>query len=131
MDSLKKVADIEEAEKQKMKQKVDKILAHHIDVFISRQLIYNYPEQLMTDAGVGSIEHADFEGVERLAAVLGGISFYGLDEVLIGDIVSTFDSPESVKLGHCDKIDEIMIGEDKMIRFSGCKGGQACTYGLF
>lgn len=75
MDSLKKVADIEEAEKQKMKQKVDKILAHHIDVFISRQLIYNYPEQLMTDAGVGSIEHADFEGVERLAAVLGGISF--------------------------------------------------------
>lgn len=45
--------------------------------------------------------------------------------------MSTFDSPESVKLGHCDKIDEIMIGEDKMIRFSGCKGGQACTYGLF
>lgn len=36
-----------------------------------RQLIYNYPEQLFADAGVMAIEHADFEGVERLALVLG------------------------------------------------------------
>ena len=36
-----------------------------------RQLIYNYPEQLFTDAGVMAIEHADFEGVERLALVTG------------------------------------------------------------
>ena len=41
--------------------------------------------------------------------------------------MSTFDSPESVRLGECEKIDEVMIGEDKMIRFSGCKGGSACT----
>lgn len=41
--------------------------------------------------------------------------------------MSTFDSPESVRLGECDRIDEVMIGEDKLIRFSGCKGGQACT----
>ena len=38
---------------------------------ILRQLIYNYPEQLFTDAGVMAIEHADFEGVERLALVTG------------------------------------------------------------
>lgn len=72
VDSIAKVGEIEEAEKAKMRAKVAKILAHGMDVFISRQLIYNYPEQLLTDAGVGSIEHADFEGVERLAAVLGG-----------------------------------------------------------
>lgn len=36
-----------------------------------RQLIYNYPEQLFADAGVMAIEHADFEGVERLALVTG------------------------------------------------------------
>ena len=37
-------------------------------LFIScRQLIYNYPEQLFADAGVTAIEHADFEGIERLA----------------------------------------------------------------
>jgi T-complex protein 1 subunit beta len=44
VDSMFKVAEIEEAEKQKMKKKVDKILAHKPDVFINRQLIYNYPE---------------------------------------------------------------------------------------
>jgi T-complex protein 1 subunit beta len=36
VDSMMKVAEIEEAEKQKMKKKVDKILAHKLDVFINR-----------------------------------------------------------------------------------------------
>lgn len=72
VDSIAKVAEIEEAEKMKMKKKVERILKHGMNVFISRQLIYNYPEQLLTDAGVSSIEHADFEGIERLGAVLGG-----------------------------------------------------------
>lgn len=54
-----------------------------------------------------SIEHADFDGIERLALVLGG------------EIVSTFDHPEDVKLGSCKQINEIMIGEDRLIHFSG------------
>merc|ERR1719261_950279 len=62
-----------------------------------------------------AIEHADFEGTERLAAVLGA------------EITSTFDRPDLAKLGTCDLIDEIMIGEDKLIRFSGCASGEACT----
>lgn len=33
--------------------------------------------------------------------------------------MSTFDAPECVKLGHCDLIEEVMIGEDKLIKFSG------------
>ncbi len=40
-------------------------------IYAHRQLIYNYPEQLFADAGVMAIEHADFEGIERLALVLG------------------------------------------------------------
>jgi len=44
VDSVMKVAEIEEAEKMKMKKKVDRILAYKPDVFINRQLIYNYPE---------------------------------------------------------------------------------------
>jgi T-complex protein 1 subunit beta len=44
VDSMMKVAEIEEAEKLKMKRKVEKIIAHKPDVFINRQLIYNYPE---------------------------------------------------------------------------------------
>jgi hypothetical protein len=36
-----------------------------------------------------------------------------------GEIVSTFDMPDSVKLGHCDLIEEVIIGEDRLIKFSG------------
>jgi len=114
-ESMAKVADIEEAERNKMKTKVKKIVDHGINVFINRQLIYNLPEQEFTAAGVLSIEHADFEGVERLALVLGA------------EICSTFDHPELVKLGKCDLIEEIMIGEEKVIRFTGVDCGEACT----
>lgn len=73
VDSIEKVSEIEQAEKEKMKAKVDKILAHNIDVFVNRQLIYNYPEQLLAEKGVMVIEHADFDGIERLAAVISKI----------------------------------------------------------
>lgn len=115
VDSMAKVAEIEEAEKDKMRRKCEKIIGHGINCFVNRQLIYNFPEQIFTDAGVVSIEHADFDGIERLAAVTGG------------EIASTFDKPELVKLGECDLIDEVVVGEDSLIRFSGCKGGRACT----
>eukprot|EP00823_Brevimastigomonas_motovehiculus_P001758 TRINITY_DN1239_c0_g1_i1.p1 TRINITY_DN1239_c0_g1~~TRINITY_DN1239_c0_g1_i1.p1 ORF type:complete len:540 (-),score=125.18 TRINITY_DN1239_c0_g1_i1:133-1752(-) len=115
VDSVSKMADIEEAEKKKMAEKVQKILKHGCNCFISRQLIYNYPEQLFADAGIMAIEHADFEGVEALALVLGA------------DIVSTFEHPDRVKLGTCVSIEEVMIGEDKVIRFSGVAKGEACT----
>jgi len=53
------------------------------------------------------IEHADFDGVERLAAATGA------------EILSTFNNPErkDLVLGHCDLIEEMIIGEDKFIRF--------------
>mmetsp|Transcript_27575 Transcript_27575/g.73524 ORF Transcript_27575/g.73524 Transcript_27575/m.73524 type:complete len:536 (-) Transcript_27575:129-1736(-) len=114
-DSFEAVAEIEKAEKDKMKTKVEKICKHGCNVFINRQLIYNYPDQLFKDNGVMAIEHSDFEGSERLAAVLGA------------DIVSTFDNPEQVKLGSCKEISEMLIGEDKVIKFSGCSQGEACT----
>jgi T-complex protein 1 subunit beta len=45
------VAEIEAAEKAKMREKCEKILAHGINCFINRQLIYNYPEEIFADAG--------------------------------------------------------------------------------
>eukprot|EP00270_Netrium_digitus_P020940 TRINITY_DN876_c0_g1_i2.p1 TRINITY_DN876_c0_g1~~TRINITY_DN876_c0_g1_i2.p1 ORF type:complete len:563 (+),score=134.74 TRINITY_DN876_c0_g1_i2:75-1691(+) len=115
VDGMAKVAELEAAEKEKMRRKVQKILKHGINCFINRQLIYNFPEELFSEAGVMAIEHADFEGIERLALVLGG------------EIVSTFDDPEGVKLGRCDLIEEIMIGEDRLLHFSGVALGEACT----
>jgi T-complex protein 1 subunit beta len=118
VDSMVRVAEIEAAEKNKMKEKVDRILAYKPDVFINRQLIYNYPEQLLAEKGVMVIEHADFDGIERLSACLGA------------DILSTFDSTVAGVddiLGSCDSIEEIMIGEDKMIKFNGCFKNEACS----
>lgn len=43
--------------------------------------------------------------------------------------MSTFDNPESVKLGTCDLIEQIMIGEDILLRFSGVALGEACSIG--
>ncbi|KAI9226035.1 MAG: T-complex protein 1 subunit beta [Piptocephalis tieghemiana] len=115
VDATGKLAELERAEREKMREKVEKIKDHGVNVFINRQLIYNWPEQLFADAGILSIEHADFEGIERLGLVTGG------------EIASTFDHPELVKLGECESIEEVMIGEDRLIRFSGVAAGEACT----
>lgn len=115
VDSLKRVAEIEDAEKAKMIAKCDRIIAHDCNVFVNRQLIYNRPEQYFTSKGIVAIEHADFDGVERLALVTGG------------EIVSTFDDPQNVKLGSADLVEQAMIGEDTVIRFVGCAANEACT----
>ncbi|KAJ9511040.1 hypothetical protein QJQ45_002866 [Haematococcus lacustris] len=114
-DNMTKVADIEAAEKQKMRAKCERIISSGINCFINRQLIYNFPEEIFADAGVMAIEHADFDGIENLALVLGG------------EITSTFDEPDKLKLGSCKLIEEIMIGEDRLIHFSGVPLGEACT----
>lgn len=95
VDSMSKVADIEQAEKEKMRAKCEKIMNHGCNVFINRQLIYNLPESIFAERGIMAIEHADFDGVERLAAVTGG------------DVVSTFDHPELVTMGECALIEEV------------------------
>lgn len=119
VDGTGKLAELERAERaclsfvcafprwlirtqEKMKAKVNDIAAHGINCFVNRQLIYNYPESLLADKGIVTIEHADFEGVERLSLVTGG------------EIASTFERPDLVKLGKCDLIEEIIIGEDKV-----------------
>lgn len=47
--------------------------------------------------------------------------------MLGAEIASTFENPSSIRLGGCKLIEEIMIGEDKLIHFSGVALGEACT----
>ena len=49
---------------------------------------------MFADKQIMAIEHADFEGIERLALVLGA------------EIHSTFDHPETAKIGTCDLIED-------------------------
>ena len=114
-ESTAQVAEMERAEREKMRAKVDAIRAHGVDVFVNRQLIYNWPEQLLADAGIMAIEHADFEGVERLAFATGAL------------VTSVFDDPQGAVLGYADVVEEVLVGEERMVRFSGLPVGAACT----
>lgn len=58
-----------------MKAKVASISSHGINVFVNRQLVYNYPESLFAEAGIMCIEHADFEGVERYVCSIDSSSY--------------------------------------------------------
>ncbi|CAL6005514.1 TCP-1_chaperonin subunit beta [Hexamita inflata] len=107
--------EIEQAERARMEAKCQKIVDHKINVFINRQLVYDVPQQYFAKNNVVCIEHADFEGVERLSLILKA------------DIVSTFDHPDDVKLGTCKLIEEIMIGEDTLLKFSGLPSSRAST----
>merc|ERR1719297_316449 len=62
-----------------------------------------------------AIEHADFDGIERLALVTGG------------EIVSTFGNPDKVKIGKCDLIEQVSIGDETLLKFSGVPLGEACS----
>ncbi|KAH7825197.1 chaperonin containing TCP1, group II (cytosolic) [Monocercomonoides exilis] len=104
---MEDLIELEAAEKEKMKKKVDRICSSGCTVFINRLLIYDYPQQLFTSKGVVSIQHAEFDGIERLAKVTGA------------EIVGEFSEGTQYKLGTCDLIEEVIIGEDRVIRFSG------------
>lgn len=111
VDSIRELENIENAEKEKMVAKVDSICKTPFDLFINRQIIYDYPNQLLENKGIKIIEHADFEGVERLNKVLGG------------NLVSTFEEIKEVDLGTCSKVSSIEIKGHKMIKFEGIKKG--------
>lgn len=116
-ESLEQVGNLEAAEKAKMKDKCQAILDTGANCFVNRQLIYNYPEEIFADAGIMAIEHADFDGIERLALVTGG------------EIASHFGAQQQVqvRLGTCDLVEEVTVGEKTMVRFSGVPLGEACT----
>jgi len=112
--TVSELSKIEDAERERMEEKVNLITKpeNEIDVFINRQIMYDHFLQLFKERNVVAIEHADFDGVERLANVLGS------------KILSTFDSLNDC-LGTCEAIENIKIGEKRMIKFSGLKKAHA------
>ena len=87
-------------------------------------------QELFRDAGVGSIEHADFEGVERLARVLDAeicSTFEKVEDAKTSDKKEDSDdcktSGKLGRLGTCESVREIMIGEDMLIKFDGVPKG--------
>lgn len=113
--TISKLAEIEVAEQKKILDKCQKIISHNVTVFVNRQLIYNRYERFFSEHCILTIEHVDFDGIERLALATGA------------EIVSTFDIPSKIKLGKCKIVEEILVGDETMIRFGGCPNGDLCT----
>jgi T-complex protein 1 subunit beta len=115
VNSISNLARMEIGEQKKLLDKCKKILAHGINVIVNRQLIYNRQERFFSDHGILTIEQADFDGIEKLALMTGA------------EIASTFNEPSKIKLGRCDLVEEITIGDEKYIRFGGCPNNGSCS----
>lgn len=111
VSSVSELADLEAVEKARTREKAERIAQNGVNVFINRQLIYDYPHQLLKMRNVQAIEHADFDGVERLSNVLGG------------KILSTFESMDEECYGTCRKVRNVRVGNERMIRFEGVRSG--------
>ncbi|GJW00636.1 vacuolar protein sorting-associated protein 13 domain-containing protein [Tanacetum coccineum] len=70
--TMSKIAKIDRAEKDKMREKVQKIIRHGITLLLTDINLTIFPEELFADAGILAIEHADFDGIERPALVTAG-----------------------------------------------------------
>ncbi|CAF4709379.1 unnamed protein product, partial [Rotaria sp. Silwood2] len=68
------------------------------------ELINDYSKKLFTENNIMTIEYTDSKCVERLAQIL-----------------------DKVRLGKCNLIEEVIIGEDKFMKFSGLAQGEVYT----
>ncbi|KRH93625.1 T complex protein 1 subunit beta [Pseudoloma neurophilia] len=112
VSSVDELCKIEEAERDRMKKKVDLITKENIDIFINRQIIYEYYFKLFREKNVIAIENVQFEGVERLS------------KILKGKVISTFDESFSQSCdntcdhyGTCEKVENLYMNGKRMVRF--------------
>ncbi|KGG52978.1 hypothetical protein DI09_11p230 [Mitosporidium daphniae] len=135
VESSEALAALERAEREKMRLKIEVMKAMKINCIVNRQLIYSWPAQLLADAGIAVIEHADFDGVERLAFVTGAqIASYFGQAHNNADASASESEPASamkaLRLGSASVVEEILVGGERLTRFSGVKGADghgACT----
>ncbi|KAG0434998.1 T-complex protein 1 subunit beta [Dictyocoela muelleri] len=132
VESIDELSEIEIAERKKMNDKVKMICSNNIDLFINRQLIYDYPLQLFKNFGVVPIENADFEGVERLSNFLGAKIMSHFNK--IGDKTCDLESQNDNNkrkftnlsedvYGTCDEVSNFIVDDRVLIRFKGSKRG--------
>ncbi len=118
VDSVSELSQIEEMEKKRMQAKIERMTAIKYDILVNRQIIYDYPLQLLENKGIIVVEHADFDGVERLNKVIGG------------NLLSEFENLRDEDLGKCTRAHSIDVKGHKMLKFEGVGKG-ACTIILF
>lgn len=113
VNSIKELEEVENAEKERMRQKINGICALDFDVIVNRQIIYDYPMQLLLSKGKHVIENADFDNVEKLNKVLGG--------QIVSHFFEKHNQAETV--GKCGAIETITVKDKVLTKFSGAGKG--------
>ena len=120
VESLAALASIEEAEKTKFAAKTKIVEKSGCNVFVNRQLVYDYQMQLLHEAGILVVENANFDGVASLSNFCGA------------ELATAFveDGPFDWKLGEVESVETETIGKETFVAFKGAKesaGGGAHT----
>jgi len=114
-NSYDTVGKVAEAEHQSMSSKCEAIAETGCNLLINRQLIYDGPKSILSKLGVETIEHADFEGIQRLSKVLGG------------SVISQFTAIQEGILGTCREVSALQLAGNNWVHFSGCPKQGAST----
>ena len=120
VNSISELEKIETAEKERLMDKVNNICKLDFDIFINRQIIYDFNMQLLLKHNKVIIENADFDGVEKLGKVLGG------------KVLSHFyEAHDQSIVGTCKQVEKIQIKDKYFIKFTGCPNKGSSTIMLF
>ncbi|ORD98137.1 TCPB [Hepatospora eriocheir] len=116
VNSISELEDIENAEKKRMAEKIDLITQHDFDLIINRQLIYDFPMQLLVEKGKTVIENVGFENIERLEKISGGVLLSHFNKIEGNEEVNSV-------LGKCGKVETIQLKNKYFTKFTGVKNG--------
>lgn len=118
-NSLSCIEKIQVYEREKLRNKVNKILDLGINLFINKHPINDFCRQLFTDAGVMAVEYDDLDGIQQMAAIFGT------------EVLPSFDRLEwigkFVGLGKCEVVEQYSFEDTSILRFKGVSKKGAST----
>jgi len=102
-------------ERDRIRERCQDIINLGVKAIINHGQIYSIAEQCFVEAGIMCIEIKEFEECEIISFATGC------------PILSDFSDIDHIKFGEANCIEEIVIGDNKMIKISGCPNPKACT----
>eukprot|EP00923_Selenidium_pygospionis_P026548 GHVN01047463.1.p1 GENE.GHVN01047463.1~~GHVN01047463.1.p1 ORF type:complete len:333 (+),score=31.18 GHVN01047463.1:468-1466(+) len=107
LDSLQK------KENAHLRAKLQSIIDLHPNLVVNRQIVYDYPNELLTDHSINLVENTDFENTEKVAA------FTNASIVsLVSDTLNTQTNSLKISLGTCRQVSTFTVASHRMTRFS-------------
>jgi T-complex protein 1 subunit beta len=106
--SLERGGDDSEDQRNRIRESCEKIVASGATVVVNRGYIYNVAEQVLAAHGIMFIENVSNEELDQLALSAGGF------------VVEDVRILSPICLGSAELIEEIVLGDERIIKFTGC-----------